>query len=115
MPNREKDFLRILCSAEKVRPLRAAVRSRLRNAKAHRAEAEYLVLRPARARLKNTEPCARLRPMATCRTMRPSLKAELTAVQSTKKRPSEQPELRLGWGWSNAHRRTELGARKAPH
>ena len=28
-----------------------------------------------------TEPCARLRPMATCRTMRPSLKPELTAVQ----------------------------------
>ena len=53
--------------------------------------------------------------MATCRTMRPSLKAELTAVQATKKRPSEQPELCLGWGWPNAHRRTELGARKPPH
>ena len=40
LPNREKGNLRILCSAEKVRPLRAAVPSCLRNAQAHRAEAE---------------------------------------------------------------------------
>ena len=93
----------------------SGVRSRLRNAQAHRAEAEYLVLRPARARLKNTEPCARLRPMATCRTMRPSLKAELTAVQAAASASPACLGSCLGWGWSNAHRRTELGARKAPH
>ena len=91
MGYREKDNLRILCSAEKVRPLRAAVRSRLPNAPAHRAEVECLVLRSARARLRNTEPYARIRPRTALRDLRPSPKAELTTDQTTKKRPSEQP------------------------
>ena len=69
----------------------SGVRSRLRNAQAHRAEAEYLVLRYARARLRNTEPYARIRPRTALRDLRPSPKAELTTDQTTKKRPSEQP------------------------
>ena len=69
----------------------SGVRSRLPNAPAHRAEVECLVLRSARARLRNTEPYARIRPRTALRDLRPSPKAELTTDQTTKKRPSEQP------------------------